>query len=150
MLRSLALALGCATAFSVAAQGLFDDNEARRRVEVLRQAMVANQREVAEQLQKLTEAVAGASDRRALLQLASQLDTLSNELNTSADQIEHAAKGISSTQDALAAMGTVSSTLIKLSTDISTTVTELQGLNVAQGWKQAFANSASCQSLSKS
>ena len=41
MLRSLALALGCATAFSAAAQGLFDDNEARRRVEVLRQEMAA-------------------------------------------------------------------------------------------------------------
>jgi hypothetical protein len=78
------------------------------------------------------------------------VDTLSNELNSSADQIEKAAKNITTTQDALAAVGTVSSTLIKLSTDISTTITELQGLNVAQGWKQAFANSATCQSLSKS
>ena len=78
------------------------------------------------------------------------VDTLSNELDTSADQIEQAAKGITTTQDALAAVSTVSSTLIKLSTDISTTITELQGLNVAQGWKQAFANSATCQSLSKS
>jgi tol-pal system protein YbgF len=88
MLRSLALALGCATAFSVAAQGLFDDNEARRRVELLRQEMAANQREVAEQLKKLNEAVAGASDRSALLQLASQLDTLSNELARTRGQLE--------------------------------------------------------------
>jgi outer membrane PBP1 activator LpoA protein len=78
------------------------------------------------------------------------VDTLSNELDAAARQIEQAAKGISTAQDALAAVSTVSSTLIKLSTDISTTITELQGLNVAQGWKQAFANSATCQSLSKS
>jgi len=88
MLRSLALALGCATAFSAAAQGLFDDNEARRRVEVLRQEMATNQREVAEQLKKLNEAVAGASDRSALLQLSSQVDTLSNELARMRGQIE--------------------------------------------------------------
>jgi len=78
------------------------------------------------------------------------VNTLSNELKASADQIETAAKGITSAQDALAAVSTVSSTLLKLSTDISTTLTELQGLNVAAGWKQAFANSATCQSLSKS
>jgi hypothetical protein len=78
------------------------------------------------------------------------VNKLSNELNSSADQIEKAAKGISTAQDALTAVSTVSSTLIKLSTDISTTITELQGLNVAQGWRRAFANSATCQSLSKS
>jgi tol-pal system protein YbgF len=88
MLRSLALVLGCVTAFSAAAQGLFDDNEARRRVEALRQEMVANQREVAEQLKKLNEAVAGASDRSALLQLAGQVDTLSNELARMRGQLE--------------------------------------------------------------
>ena len=65
MLRRLALVLGCATAFNVAAQGLFDDNEARRRVERLREEMVANQRDVAEQLKKLNDAMAGASDRSA-------------------------------------------------------------------------------------
>ena len=31
MLRRLVLAAGCAAAFNAAAQGLFDDNEARRR-----------------------------------------------------------------------------------------------------------------------
>jgi hypothetical protein len=78
------------------------------------------------------------------------VNTLSNELNTSADRIEKAAKGVSNARDALAAVSTVGSELIKLSTDISTTITKLQALDVAQGWKQAFANSATCQSLSKS
>jgi len=83
-------------------------------------------------------------------QLKASLDTLSNELQTSADQIDEAAKGLSNTQSALAAVSTASAALLKMSTDISTTITQLQSLNVAEGWKQAFANSASCQSLSKS
>ena len=83
-------------------------------------------------------------------QAKSALNTLSHELQTSADQIEQAAKDVTSTQSALAAVSTASAALLKMSTDISTTLTELQSLNVAEGWKQAFANSASCQSLSKS
>jgi hypothetical protein len=75
---------------------------------------------------------------------------LSNELNTSADQIESASKSVVNAQDALAAVSTVSSTLLELSTDISTTITQFQGVDVAAGWKRAFANSATCQSLSKS
>jgi len=78
------------------------------------------------------------------------LNSLSGELQTSADQIEEAAQGVTNTQSALAAVSTVSAALLKMSTDISTTITDLQSLNVAEGWKQAFANSASCQSLSKS
>jgi tol-pal system protein YbgF len=88
MLRRLALVLGCATAFNVAAQGLFDDNEARRRVERLREEMVANQRDVAEQLKKLNDAMAGASDRSALLQISQQVETLSNELARMRGQLE--------------------------------------------------------------
>ncbi|MFN2645146.1 MAG: tol-pal system protein YbgF [Burkholderiales bacterium] len=88
MLRSLVLAVGCAAAFNVVAQGLFDDNEARRRVELLRQDMVTNQREVAEQLKKLNDAVAGASDRSALLQISQQVETLSTELARMRGQLE--------------------------------------------------------------
>src|SRR2546421_11799251 len=80
MLRRIALVFGCATAFNVAAQGLFDDNEARRRIDRLREEMVANQRDVAEQLKKLNEGMAGASDRSALLQISQQGETLSDEL----------------------------------------------------------------------
>jgi tol-pal system protein YbgF len=88
MLQRLALALGCAVAFNAAAQGLFDDNEARRRVEVLRQETLANQREVAEQLKKIEAALAGASDRGALIQLATQVETLSNEMARMRGQLE--------------------------------------------------------------
>ena len=88
MLGRLALVVGCAVAFNAAAQGLFDDNEARRRVEVLRQETLANQREVAEQLKKIEAALAGASDRSALIQLATQVETLNNELARMRGQLE--------------------------------------------------------------
>jgi tol-pal system protein YbgF len=88
MLRHLALAAGCALAFNAAAQGLFDDNEARRRIELLRQEMSENQRQVAEQLKKLDAALSSASDRSALLQIANQVETLNNELARMRGQLE--------------------------------------------------------------
>jgi hypothetical protein len=83
-------------------------------------------------------------------QAKASLNTLSDELESSADEIDKAAKGVSTAPEAMAAVSTASAALLKMSTDISTTLTELQSLNVAGGWKQAFANSASCQSLNKS
>jgi tol-pal system protein YbgF len=88
MLRHLALVAGCALAFNAAAQGLFDDNEARRRIELLRQEMSENQRQVAEQLKKLDAALSSASDRSALLQIANQVETLNNELARMRGQLE--------------------------------------------------------------
>jgi tol-pal system protein YbgF len=88
MLRHLALAAGCALAFNAAAQGLFDDNEARRRIELLRQEMTENQRQVAEQLKKLDAALSTASDRSALLQIATQVETLNNEIARLRGQLE--------------------------------------------------------------
>ena len=93
MLRRVAFLLGCAvaaalTATTAAAQGLFDDNEARRRVDLLRQEVTENQRQVAEQLKKLDAAVAGASDRSALIQLSTQVENLSNEMARMRGQLE--------------------------------------------------------------
>jgi chromosome segregation ATPase len=82
-------------------------------------------------------------------QAKTALDSLSTELRTSADQIQSAAKGVTNTASALAAVSTASAALLQMSTDISSTITQLESLDVAQGWKQAFANSASCKSLSK-
>jgi hypothetical protein len=115
--------------------------------------------------EKLQEAATTVSDANAKLadevkslgapkiagpQAKASLNSLSDELESSADEIDKAAKGVSNAPEAMAAVGTASAALLKMSTDISTTLTELQSLNVAGGWKQAFANSASCQSLSKS
>jgi tol-pal system protein YbgF len=78
-----------AAAFAVAApafaQGLFDDNEARRRVELLRQSIETNQRALDERLTKLEGA---ATDRSALLELSSQLEALRGEMSRMRGQIE--------------------------------------------------------------
>jgi tol-pal system protein YbgF len=87
ILRRLALLLGCVVAFNAAAQ-LFDDNEARRRIEALRQEFSQQQREVNEQLKKLDAAVSSASDRSALIQLATQVENLNNELARMRGQLE--------------------------------------------------------------
>jgi tol-pal system protein YbgF len=93
ILAAVVLASFVAPAF---AQGLFDDNEARRRVELLRQSIEANQRAVDERLTKIEGA---ATDRSALLELSNQLQAMRDEtarmrgqLEVLANQIETADK----------------------------------------------------------
>ena len=88
-MRSLAGAL-LALAFTAPcfAQGLFDDNEARRRVEALRSQLVENQRIVDERLSKMESAVAGATDRGAVLQLSNQIEALRGDIAKMRGQLE--------------------------------------------------------------
>lgn len=86
--RTLLLALtlaGWLAALPAQAQGLFDDNEARRRVDALRQQMDANQRSVEERLGKIESA---ATDRGAILELSSQINALREELARLRGQVE--------------------------------------------------------------
>ena len=80
----LAAVLGAATA-PLFAQGLFDDNEARRRVELLRQSIETAQRSMEERLAKIEGA---ASDRGALLELSSQLEALRGDISRMRGQVE--------------------------------------------------------------
>ena len=83
--RALAAAALAAAASSCFAQGLFDDNEARRRVELLRQSIETSQRSMEERLTKIEGA---ASDRGALLELSSQLEALRGDISRMRGQIE--------------------------------------------------------------
>jgi len=83
-------------------------------------------------------------------QAKADVEKLSNDLRTSAKQIKTAANGITNLSDAAAAVGVASTALASMTTAISTTVTELKSVNVTQSWKNAFANSSSCQALSSS
>lgn len=74
-----------AAAVPVFAQGLFDDNEARRRVELLRQSIETSQRAMEERLTKIEGA---ASDRGALLELSSQLEALRGDISRMRGQVE--------------------------------------------------------------
>src|ERR1043166_4642233 len=88
MRRTAAALFLLATLVSKPAFALFDDEEARRRIEVLRQEVTENQRQVAEQLKKLDAVLSTASNRDALLQIATQVETLNNELARMRGQIE--------------------------------------------------------------
>jgi tol-pal system protein YbgF len=79
-----ALLLGGAAAPALA-QGLFDDTEARRRIEVLRQQIEANQRTLDERFAKVESA---SADRSALLELASQINAMRDELQRMRGQVE--------------------------------------------------------------
>ena len=88
MLRTVLIALGLALAWPAAAQGLFDDNEARRRIEVLRGQLNEQQKAIDERLSKIESAVSGASDRSAILELASQIESLRGEIARMRGQVE--------------------------------------------------------------
>jgi tol-pal system protein YbgF len=82
------------TAAPCFAQGLFDDNEARRRVEALRQQLLEQNRLVEERMTRVETAVAGASDRSAMLDLASQIEALRGDIAKMRGQLEVATNQI--------------------------------------------------------
>jgi len=83
-MRFTAFLLAWGLALPALAQGLFDDNEARRRIERLRQDLEADR----ERLGRIETAVQGATDRGAVLELASQIETLRGEIQRMRGQLE--------------------------------------------------------------
>jgi tol-pal system protein YbgF len=77
--------LGAVFASQAFAQGLFDDSEARRRIEVLRQQIEANQRSLDERFAKVESA---SADRSAILELSSQISAMRDELARMRGQVE--------------------------------------------------------------
>lgn len=67
------------------AQGLFDDNEARRRIEVLRNEYQASQKQVQEHLTRIDSAL---QDKSALVDLAGSIDALKQAIAQMNGQIE--------------------------------------------------------------
>ena len=90
-MRFLVLILGLAAALPAAAQ-LFDDNEARRRIELLRQQVEAMRKSTEERLQKAEAASAAAADqtasREALIDLSQQLEALRGDIAKMRGQLE--------------------------------------------------------------
>ena len=64
-------------AFTASAQGLFDDNEARRRIAALRAEVEASQKVLDE---RLTNIEAAVQDKRALVELASLIEDLRQDI----------------------------------------------------------------------
>jgi len=90
-MRRLAAVVGMTLCLPAAAQGLFDDNEARRRIDALRTQMTESQKQIDERLSRI--------ESGGLLDISSQLEQLKNELarmrgqlEVSANQLENAEK----------------------------------------------------------
>jgi tol-pal system protein YbgF len=82
--RTVFFVVACAfTGQALAA--LFDDEEARRRIELLRQSLEAQNRSIDERLAKI-ELMAG--DKNALLEFASQMEQLRNDVAGMRGQVE--------------------------------------------------------------
>lgn len=91
-LGGLAMAAACLAglfpAGPVAAQGLFDDGEARRRIEVLRQQMNERDKALEARLEQAEKAAAAGADRSILVDLAGQIDALRGEIQKLRGQVE--------------------------------------------------------------
>jgi tol-pal system protein YbgF len=70
------------------AQGLFDDNEARRRIEVLRNEYQTSQKLVQEHLDRIDSALRAAQDKSALVELAGLIDGLKQDVARMNGQLE--------------------------------------------------------------
>jgi len=77
------------------------------------------------------------------------VQNLQTELKRSANEISTATENLSTAQGVLQAVNVASAALLKMSADISATITTLESLHASQSWRKAFANSSKCQSLSK-
>jgi len=78
------------------------------------------------------------------------VEDLSSKLRTSADEVRSATEDVSTPAEALQAVNVASGALLTMSSDISATVAELESIDAADAWRQAFADSDACQSLSNS
>jgi len=84
VLRRIAfVVVGCA--FAGQALALFNDDEARRRIEILRQGLETQNRTIDERLKKIEQM---AGDRNALLEFASQMEMLRNDVAAMRGQVE--------------------------------------------------------------
>jgi len=86
-MRFAAFLLSWALAVPAFAQ-LFDDNEARRRVELLRQQVEAHRKATDERIGKAEAAAASAADRSALLDISNQIESLRGEIAKMRGQLE--------------------------------------------------------------
>jgi len=85
MLRRIVLFVAACAFTGQALAALFDDEEARRRIELLRQSLEAQSRSIDERLGKI-ELLAG--DKNALLEFASQMEQLRNDVAGMRGQVE--------------------------------------------------------------
>ena len=88
MLRRLAFGVLAALAAGPCVAQLFDDNEARRRIELLRQQVESSRQALEARVAKAEEAAERGADRSALIELSGQIESLRGEIARMRGQLE--------------------------------------------------------------
>ena len=88
MVRKAILAWALAAAAAPLHAQLFDDNEARRRIELLRQQLETRNQSIEARLSKAEAAAAEGADRSALLDIANTIESLRGEIARMRGQLE--------------------------------------------------------------
>jgi hypothetical protein len=75
------------------------------------------------------------------------ISQLADDLRKNAAKVRDAAAGVSSRQEVMSAVSTISGTLAAMGDDLSVAAGKLRGLGHQDTWKKAFADSEACQKL---
>ena len=84
-MRRFAAVVGMTLCLPAAAQGLFDDNEARRRIDTLRQQVLDQNKQIEERLSRIEAASGG------MMEISNQIEALRTEIARMRGQLEVAA-----------------------------------------------------------
>jgi hypothetical protein len=90
----------------------------------------------------------GSPDTESGDQAKSTVESLADSLQTNVDTIENAVEDVSGVQGLLTAVSTVSAAVAKMTSELSSSVTELQSLgNVDNELQQSFSEAESCNGV---
>ncbi len=111
-------------------------------------------RNAADEVQSATQTLSddleglGAPDTESGQQAKDSVDHLAGQLDGGLEEIQGAVEGAASVSDALTAISTVSSTLVAMGDEISSTVQKLQQADAQGELAAAFRQAGSCNELS--
>lgn len=115
-----------------------------------------NAQDAADQVGDATETLIGdlkdlgKPDTQSGQEASDDVDELSDELQKGSDQIQRAADEVSSAADIPAAAATIAATATQVSSEVKSTLTNLQQLDPQGELKTAIQQSSACQSLQSS
>jgi hypothetical protein len=89
----------------------------------------------------------GAPETEAGQTAKESLDKLGDELSKGADEIESAAEDASGVSGILTAVSVASSTLVEMGSELTSTLSDIQGLEGGEELRDAFSEASSCDGV---
>jgi hypothetical protein len=78
------------------------------------------------------------------------VDQLTQQLSSGADELKTETSDVSGAQGVLNAVSSASATVSTMAKDVSATLTQLKSIDAQGAWQQAFSQASSCKTLSGS